>query len=141
MWTACVTTWPGFRLPNILLSSAQAGFGGAYLFNLAEGHTWGIIRTDADFRLRPAGLAFSLLSGLSGSAVAPVSIAGAGSVTLSAGDGNNPSGLSYPLVSAVAGVAGWQFTPRGAEPRSGQQGKPRYQRARLRPFKSCGNPP
>lgn len=96
----------GLSAADILLACAQSGFGGAYLFNLAEAATWGIIRADADFRVRPSGLAFSLFSGLAGRTVAPVTVTGSGHVKLNAGDGNNPQGLEYPLVSAIAGSAG-----------------------------------
>ena len=96
----------GISAADILLSGVEAGFGGAYLFNLSEIATWGILRSDMDFRVRPAGVAFSVLSALAGADIAPVTVKGSGSVTLKSGDGNNPSGLKYPLVSAVAGVKG-----------------------------------
>lgn len=96
----------GLAVADVLMSAVAARFEGAFLFNLSEEATWGILRVADGYRVRPAGLAFSLLSPLAGARVAPISITGSGTVRLVKGDGNNPAGLTYPLVSAVAGEQG-----------------------------------
>ena len=87
---------------DILITAIQEHFGGAYLFNLAQTGTWGIIANSNDFRLRPGGLAFSMLSRLVGGKELPVTIGGAGTVTLHSGDGSNPAGTRYQTLTAVA---------------------------------------
>lgn len=92
----------GLADADILISAIQEQFGGAYLFNLSQTGTWGIIGNSVDFRLRPGGHAFSMLSRLAGGSLLPVSVTGAGSVTLNNGEGNNPAKTQYQLVAAVA---------------------------------------
>lgn len=87
---------------DVLMTAIQERFGGAYLYNLAEWGTWGVIGNPHDLRLRPSGLAFSLLSGMAGEFSLPVRIEGARSVTLGRVDGNNPAKTQYDSISAVA---------------------------------------
>lgn len=92
----------GLANADILITSIQEQFGGAYLFNLAQQGTWGIIGNNVDFRLRPGGLAFSMIAKLAGGNLLPLSLGGAGAVTLTSGEGNNPAKTTYPTMSAVA---------------------------------------
>jgi len=95
----------GLATADLMMTTVQEGFGGAYLFTLAEKATWGVLRNDADFRMRPSGLAFSLFSGLSGKQLLRIKIEGGDSVTLKGGDGNNPSNMRYSTLAAVASYA------------------------------------
>jgi alpha-L-arabinofuranosidase len=99
----------GLSTADILMSAIQSGFRGAYLFNLANGSNWGVMRNDVDFALRPSGLAFSMFSGMSGKRLLPVVIEGGVKVTLKGGDGNNPSKMSYTTLSAVASKEGGEL--------------------------------
>lgn len=92
----------GMAAADILLTAIQEHFGGAYLFNLAQTGTWGIIANSVDFRLRPGGLAFSMVSRLAGGNQLPVTVNGAPVVTLNTGAGNNPNKTRYSTIAAVA---------------------------------------
>ncbi|MCK5667053.1 MAG: hypothetical protein KAI17_26380, partial [Thiotrichaceae bacterium] len=93
----------GLSVADILISSINAGFGGAYAFNLAEEGTWGMLANNTDYRLRPSGLAFSMVSKLAGTKLLPVKLAGVTDVSISGGKGNNPSGMKYPSLVAMGG--------------------------------------
>jgi len=93
----------GLAVADILISSFNAGFGGAYAFNLAEEGTWGMLANNTDYRLRPSGLAFSMISKLSGTELLPVKLGGVADISISGGKGNNPSGMKYPSMAAMAG--------------------------------------
>ena len=95
----------GLAAADLLITAIQEDFGGAYLFNLAQHGTWGVLGNPADFRLRPAGLAFSLLSSLAGQRRLPVEVDGASTVTLDKGDGTSPAKTSYATIDAVAAAA------------------------------------
>ena len=87
---------------DLMMTAVQEHFGGAYLFTLAEKATWGVLRNDADFAMRPSGLAFCMFSGLSGKQLLPIKIEGGDSVTLKGSDGCNPSNMRYSTLTAVA---------------------------------------
>ena len=95
----------GLATADLMMAAVQEGFGGAYLFTLAERATWGVLRNDADFCMRPSGLAFSMFSGLSGKQLLPVKIEGGDIVTLKGRDGNNPSNMRYSTLAALASCA------------------------------------
>jgi len=92
----------GLAVADLLMSAINAKFGGAYLFNLAEHGTWGVLANNNDFRLRPAGIVFSLLADLSQQHQLPVSIANNWEITVEGGDGNTPSNFSYPGLEVIA---------------------------------------
>ena len=92
----------GLATADLLMTAIQHHFGGAYLFNLAEHATWGVLANNVDFRIRPSGLAFSMLSKMAGERLLPVNAEGGRMIKLEKGDGNSPSKMQYPTLSAVA---------------------------------------
>jgi alpha-L-arabinofuranosidase len=94
----------GLAIADVLLSSINAGFEGAYAFNLAEEGTWGMLANNTDYRLRPSGLAFSMISKLVNTRLLPVGINNAVNISISGGKGNNPKGMKYSSLVAIAGV-------------------------------------
>lgn len=87
---------------DMLIVAIQERFGGAYLFNLAQWGTWGVIGNPVDLRLRPAGLAFSMIAKLAGETPLPVTVEGGKMVRLTSGEGNNPAKMQYPTIAAIA---------------------------------------
>lgn len=96
----------GLSDADILMSAMQSRFGGAYLFNLSQWGTWGMLRNSVDFRPRPAGLAFSLLSPFAGEVRVPVRVEGGATVMLTGGKGNNPARTQYRTLAVVGGSMG-----------------------------------
>lgn len=92
----------GMAAADLLMTSIREGYGGAHLFNLSEFGTWGVLANYSDFRLRPAGYAFALLSGLALEQKLPVAVSGSRSVTVKGADGNNPKNAKFETVAAVA---------------------------------------
>ena len=92
----------GLATADLLMTAIQENFGGAYLFNLAEWGTWGVLANPLDFRLRPSGLAFSMLSKMAGERLLPVTVEAGSAVTVKGGDGNNPSRMQYSTLTAIA---------------------------------------
>ncbi|MEW6676514.1 MAG: hypothetical protein AB1421_01205 [Pseudomonadota bacterium] len=99
----------GLSAADILLTAMQEGFGGAYLFNLSQWGTWGVMANAVDFRLRPSGLAFSMISPLAGQTRLPLTIQGSETIELRSGKGNNPKGTRYPNLVAAATQQGNQW--------------------------------
>lgn len=87
---------------DMLIVAIQERFAGAYLFNLAQWGTWGVIANPLDLRLRPAGLAFSQIAKLAGEISLPVAVEGGKMVRLTSGEGNNPAKMQYPTIAAIA---------------------------------------
>jgi alpha-L-arabinofuranosidase len=83
-------------------------FAGAYLYNLAEWGTWGVMANPVDFRLRPSGLAFSMLAPVAGQSIVATRAQSNRLVVLKSGKGNNPKNTEYPTLAAVAARSGKQ---------------------------------
>lgn len=91
----------GMGIGDILFSLMEMKAGGSHLYSFAHPYFGAVQNTDTR-RLRPAGLAFSLLSPLAGEALLPVTADDSQSITIATGSGNVPSGLTYPQVSVIA---------------------------------------
>ncbi len=87
---------------DMLIVAIQERFAGAYLFNLAQWGTWGVIANPVDLRLRPTGLAFSQIAKLAGEISLPLVVEGGKMVRLTSGEGNNPAKMQYPTIAAIA---------------------------------------
>jgi len=92
----------GLAAADILMTAMQQNYGGAYLFNLSQTDTWGVLANPQDFRIRPAGLAFSMMAPFAGQRLLPLSIEGTTILTADGGAGNNPSRMNYSMLDAVA---------------------------------------
>lgn len=92
----------GLSAADMLMTSIGERFGGAYLFNLSQWGTWGVIGNPQDLRLRPAGLAFSMISPSSGETHLPTRVEGGKTIRLASGEGNNPAKTQYPTIAAIA---------------------------------------
>lgn len=92
----------GLAVADLLMTAIKNNFGGAYLFNLSEEDTWGVLANNTDFRLRPGGIVFSMLAQMAGEYILPVSIENNTKIKIKGGKGNNPGGMEYEIVSAIA---------------------------------------
>jgi alpha-L-arabinofuranosidase len=75
---------------------------GAHVYNLLHGGGFGIVLDPDTGALRPAGIVFKLFSALAGEELLTINIDNTGTYTIAAGEGNVPSGFTYPLVTALA---------------------------------------
>ena len=96
----------GLAAADLLLTAIEEGYGGAYLWNLAEFGTWGVLANPVDYRFRPAGQAFSMIAKLAGARRLRSEVSGARSVTVKGADGNNPANMRYTTVAATAARSG-----------------------------------
>lgn len=96
----------GLAAADILMTAMQQNYGGAYLFNLSQKDTWGVLANPQDFRIRPAGLAFSMIAPFAGQRLLPLRIEGTTILTADGGAGNNPSKVNYSMLDAVASKLG-----------------------------------
>jgi alpha-L-arabinofuranosidase len=92
----------GMAAADLLMTAIREGYAGAHLFNLSEFGTWGVLANYSDFRLRPAGHAFALLSRMALERKLPATVTGSRSVRIKGTDGNNPKDARFETVSAVA---------------------------------------
>jgi alpha-L-arabinofuranosidase len=92
----------GMAAADLLMTAIREDYEGAHLFNLSEFGTWGVIANYTDFRLRPAGYAFALLSGMALERKLSTTVSGSRGVTVKGADGNNPKSSRFEAVSAVA---------------------------------------
>lgn len=96
----------GLGVADILITALNERYSGAYLFNLSEHGTWGVLASQRGYVIRPAGLAFSMLSKLLGADRLPVAFNGNPQLENTGGDGNSPKAMRYPALAAVAGKRG-----------------------------------
>jgi hypothetical protein len=73
---------------------------GAHIFNFSEEVGYGITRSSNQFSLRPAGLAFSFLSGAAGDTLINSQMTGASSTVITGGVGIIPSNTSFSNLSS-----------------------------------------
>jgi len=92
----------GLSVADIMMTAVAQNFGGAFLFNLAEDATWGVLTNHIDYRLRPTGLSFSMLAHMADQRLLPVDLGYNQEVEIRGGDGNNPSDIAYDEVSVLA---------------------------------------
>ncbi|HEY1405607.1 MAG TPA: hypothetical protein VF857_03270, partial [Spirochaetota bacterium] len=91
----------GLAIGDIINSMITYGIEGAQMWNLAQ--PWfGMMQNPDSGDLRPAGIVFSLFSPMAGEEKIRVSIDLTEKVTVGTGSGSMPTGLSYPLISAIA---------------------------------------
>lgn len=91
----------GLGIADIVFAAIRLNAEGAHLYSFAHPYFGAVQSTDTG-RLRPAGLALKMISPLAGGEKIDVSSSDAGTMTITTGSGNIPSGLSYPAVSAIA---------------------------------------
>ncbi len=91
----------GLGIADILFAAINLDAEGAQLYSFAHAYFGAVQNTDTG-RLRPAGLALKMMSPLAGGEKITVSSSDTETMTIATGSGNIPSGLSYPLVSAIA---------------------------------------
>lgn len=91
----------GLGIADILFSIIKMKSGGAHLYSFAHGYFGAVQNVDSK-RLRPAGLAFKMLSVTSGEEIIEAVANDTESVTITTGSGNIPSNLTYPLISVLA---------------------------------------
>jgi alpha-L-arabinofuranosidase len=75
---------------------------GAHVYNLLHGGGFGILLDPDTGALRPAGVVFKLFSAIAGEELLTINIDDTSTHTITAGEGNVPSGFTYPLVTALA---------------------------------------
>lgn len=95
----------GLVLGDELLTMIRDRFPAAFAYDLAGAEGFGLLRDPGTWTLRPAGVVFQLLSPLAGGTLLSGASFGAspgGTVTVSPGVGNIPTGLAYPVVMGVA---------------------------------------
>jgi hypothetical protein len=92
----------GLGIADILFSAINLNSERAHLYSFAHPYFGAVQNTDTA-RLRPAGLALKMVSELAGAEKITVSSSSdTETTTVVTGSGNVPSGLSYPVVSAIA---------------------------------------
>ena len=90
----------GLHIANTLMAMIDMDLEGAHLWNLNAGN-FGVMCNNGTV-LRPAGLVFRLFSVMAGEERLAVTVDNDDTWTIVSGKGNVPTGLEYPLVSAVA---------------------------------------
>jgi alpha-L-arabinofuranosidase len=91
----------GLGIADIIISLMEIDAVGGHLYSFAHPYFGAVQNTDSA-RLRPAGLALKMLSPFAGEEKIGVTCDGSETVTIPAGSGNIPSGLTYPVVSVMA---------------------------------------
>ena len=94
----------GLGVGDQLLSMMQGGFGGACVFNLSEPVGFGLLVNPGTWSFRPAGLAVQLLAPFAGETLVAASVSDVPALNLATGEGNIPSGLTYPLLGVLASL-------------------------------------
>jgi alpha-L-arabinofuranosidase len=102
----------GIAAADILMRAIEYGVDNAYIYNLIDLNGFGIIRDAQGTVLRPAGLAFQMISVIADEEVLNVSIDNPGTSPVIGPNGNVPSNFTYPLVSALASVNKTTGKPR-----------------------------
>lgn len=92
----------GLVVADILLALMDLRQEVAHIHNLCEPSGFGLLVDPRTWTLRPAGLVFKLCSPFAGRVLLDSALAGAGTVSLGAGTGNQPDGVSYAMVGALA---------------------------------------
>jgi alpha-N-arabinofuranosidase len=106
----------GLVVADILMTLVDEGVPVAHIHNLSEFGAFGMLLGDGDrWHIRPAGLAFSLLSAAAGEERLPLAITGAAAneqIEIRGGVGNIPRGTSYARVAGFATRNGASGRPR-----------------------------
>ncbi len=90
----------GLVIGQIYFQLINQKIAGAHIFNFSEEVGYGITRASNQFSLRPAGLAFSLMSGIAGDTLINSNLTGAASTVITSGVGIIPSNTSYSNLSS-----------------------------------------
>lgn len=92
----------GLAIAQIYQTLFNQQASGAHFFNFSDSVGFGMTRDSANFYLRPAGVAFTLLSELASATLLSSTVTGAETISITSGTGNIPSLTTYPNFSAVA---------------------------------------
>jgi hypothetical protein len=106
----------GLVVADILMALIEEGVPVAHIHNLSEIGAFGMLLRDGDrWHVRPAGLAFGLLSVAAGEKRLPLEISGAGArerIEIKGGVGNIPGRTSYARVAGFATANAASGRPR-----------------------------
>lgn len=92
----------GLAIADIMMSIISLDLDAACIYNLIDTNGFGIIIDPVTGALRPGGLVFRMFSVMAGEKILNVSTGNTDTYTVKNGNGNVPSGFTYPVISAIA---------------------------------------